>query len=195
MTRFEPTAANTIEFWRRMQQSFGTRVVQKPDSPLMKAAGRGLQLIRIMTYDVFMHQYTTVIHNTIYPWFTVGEGDPDHLWRQIEVCIHEHQHVVQFRRMGMPLYALAYGGSTRKRALLEAEAYCCNLEMRHWRTGEFIPTQGLADLLYSYGCNAADVEAAREVYEACHMRLRGEEYRAEATLLGIQILSELNESC
>lgn len=194
MTRFDPTPQTTVEFWRRMQQHFGTKVVQKPDSPLMKASGRGLQRLGIMSSDTFMTQYTTVLHNTIYPWFIVGQGDTEALWRQIEVCIHEHQHVVQFRRMSMPLYALAYGGSTRKRALLEAEAYCCNLEMRHWRTGELISTQTLADLLLSYGCKRSDVQAAKEVYDACHLRLKAGEYRADATLLGIEILSEISES-
>jgi len=194
MIAFEPSPQLTLEFWRRMHLHYGTRVVQKPDSVLMKAAGRGLQTIRIMTSHTFMTRYTTVIGRTIYPWFIVGHGDSDALWRQIVVCIHEHQHIVQFKRSGMLPYSVMYGGSTRKRALLEAEAYCCNLEMHYWKTGQLLPTRPLAEILLEYGCKPSDVDAACAVYEACHLRLQADDYATEATKVALEILSDLMES-
>lgn len=191
---FQPTPAQTIEFWRRMQQHYGTRVVQKPNSPLMRAAGQGLELIRIMSAHTFMTRYTTVIGRTIYPWFLVGHGDPEMLWRQIVVCVHEHQHVEQFKRMGMIPYAAVYAGSPLQRALLEAEAYCCNIELHFWRTGELLPAQPLAKILLEYGCKPEHVQQAQHIYEACHERLKAGEYRAEASLFGLAMLSEMHNS-
>lgn len=194
MTRFEPTPDQTREFWARFNAAWSTRVVQKHESPLMRASARGLQTIGIMSAHTFMTRYTTVIGKTIYPWFMVGEGDSDMLWRQMVVCVHEHQHVVQFERMGMAPYAAIYGLSRAQRALLEAEAYCCNIELHFWRSGELLPTQPLADILLEYGCRPIDVARAKDVYEACHARLRAGEYRAEATKFALETLAEWVES-
>lgn len=185
---FEPTPHRTIVFWNAMCKRYGTRVIPKRDAVEMRLAGRGLELLRIMTHERFMSRYTTVWGTRIYPWFTIGRGDADSLWKQIVVCTHEHQHVEQFRREGLPRYAARYGLSTRERARLEAEAYCCNFELHWWRTGELLDPDSVSKILFDYGCSQDDVDLARREYEACRVRLENGELRNAASLAAIELL-------
>jgi hypothetical protein len=171
-----------------MNDHYGTRVVPKARSPLMKACGVGLGVIGIMERDTFMQRYTTVIGRRIYPWFTVGEGSEDDLWYQIVVCVHEHQHVVQARRDGLTGFSLPYLLSRRRRALIEAEAYRCNLEMKWWRTGEVGEPARLAGRLSQYGCDQDAVAAARQYLEEAVVDLEDGVVRNEASLFAIEWL-------
>jgi len=183
-----PTPHKTIVFWKHMCSHYGTRVISKEEAVEMRLAGRGLEWLQIMSHERFMNRYTTVWGTRIYPWFTVGRGDTEALWKQIVVCTHEHQHVVQFRREGLPRYAARYGLSRRERARLEAEAYCCNFELNWWRNGKLLDPESTAEILYDYGCREPDVELARREFEACRERLERGEIRNEATRVALSFL-------
>jgi hypothetical protein len=182
------TSELTKELWRTMNEHYGTTVVPKARSPLMKASGYGLDVIGIMDRHTFMERYTTVVGRRIYPWFTVGEGDEVDLWYQIVVCVHEHQHVVQARRDGLTGFSIPYLLSGRRRALIEAEAYRCNLEMNWWRSGEFGEPARLAARLSQYGCGQDAVAAARHYLEEAVFDLQDGVVKNEASIFAIEWL-------
>lgn len=169
---------------------YGTRVVQKSDALEMRLAGRGLEALGIMTKERFMSRYTTVWGRRVYPWFTIGRGDADALWRQIVVCVHEHQHVEQFDREGLVRYAARYGFSTRARALLEAEAYACNVELHWWRHRSVLDPAKIAHGLLHYGCDESDIAEAEAVLRQRCESLPDEGILNRATLRAIEILDE-----
>lgn len=189
-TPFEPTAQTTRALWRAMNAHWATKVIAKGRSPLMKLAAAGLQLVRIMDRDTFMNRYTTVIGRRIYPWFTLGEGSAKDLWYQIVVGVHEHQHVVQANRDGVTGFSLPYLVSTRRRALIEAEAYRCNLEMNWWRSGEVGDPERLAAKLEQYGCSDDDVCAARDYLQDAAADIRNGNIINEASRFAIDWLEE-----
>lgn len=187
-TLLEPTTEMTCALWRAMNAHWGTMVIPKERSPLMKLAAAGLQWARIMDRDTFMNRYTTVFGRRIYPWFSLGEGSHDDLWYQIVVGVHEHQHVVQAKRDGVTGFSLPYLLSTRRRALIEAEAYRCNLEMNWWRSGEVGDAARLAAKLEQYGCNANDVRAARDYLQRAADEIRNGRIANEASRFAIDWL-------
>ncbi|CAN0566216.1 unnamed protein product, partial [Laminaria digitata] len=136
-------------------------------------------------------RYTTVWGRRIYPCFQVGQGDEDALWSQIVVCVHEHQHVEQFEREGFLPYTLSYLTSSRKRALYEAEAYGCNLEMSWLRTSRMPDLDRMAAKLLDYGCDVEDVRAARAHFEHIAHRITQGTYRSAAVESAIEVLPEL----
>ena len=155
-----------------MCEAFGTRVIEKQRAPEMRASSFVLDAMNIMPRDTFMHRYTTVWARRIYPCFEVGHGDAEDRWGQLVVCVHEHQHVVQYDRQGFAIYAAKYLASRRFRALAEAEAYLTQLELAYWRNDKMPDIDALADGLLAYGCRASDVRAARAVLQQGADRLR-----------------------
>lgn len=184
------TPALTRRFWRAMSERYGTRVVPKKRSPLMHLVGAGLGLIRVMSYRRFMERYTTVVAGRIYPWFAIGEGDQEALWYQIVVCVHEHQHVIQARRDGLSGFHLPYLLSARRRALIEAEAYRCNMEMNWWKNGRFREPSDLAGRLAEYGCGQEAVDAARRYLQRAADRVRRGDIANEASRFAIDWLEK-----
>jgi hypothetical protein len=184
----EITASLTRQFWRAMNERFGTRVVPKRSSAFMAMVGVGLDVIGVMDRQTFLSRYTTVVGRRIYPWFELGEGDERRRWYQIVVCVHEHQHVVQARRDGLSGFTLPYLYSSRRRALIEAEAYSCNLEMNWWRDRQMPEPCELAGRLSEYGCKEADVAAAGDFLEAAAQRIRDGEVVNEASRFAIDWL-------
>lgn len=165
-----------------MSAHYGTRVRLKAETRRMKAAAAALELGRILKAEQFMERYTTVVGRTIYtPWVVGASDDPELSWRQAVVCVHEHQHIVQYRREGDVSFGARYLISSRQRALFEAEAYQCNIEMHWWRHGALPDLDGLAGLLKDYGCGAGDIAAAREVYEGAAARISRGEVITEAS--------------
>ena len=156
------SAAQVRRFWTRMCARYGTRLFDRARAAEMRASGWVLEALGIMEREVFMERYTTVWGHRIYPCFEPGEGDAQERWRQVVVCVHEHQHVEQYARAGgAALYALRYLASPRQRALYEAEAYGCNLEMT-WLRARLMPDLDvMAARLERYGCGPAHVALAR----------------------------------
>ena len=183
----ELDAERTRAFFDAMCARYGTRVKLKRRSPLMQASGIGLQLVGVMTHADFMESYTTVWRRSIYPSFTPGEGRPEVLWRQIVVHVHEHQHVEQWRRDGFLRYSTRYLTSTRARALYEAEAYGCNLELAYWRDETSLEPVALARKLAHYGCSPRDIDAATRRLEFIAEGVWRATYRSAAVEVALEL--------
>lgn len=184
-------AARARRFWEEMCARYGTRVISKRRALEMRISARLLALSGVMDAETFMSRYTTVWWRRIYPSFEVGVGDVDALWSQLVVCVHEHQHVVQYERQGFLPYAARYLASSRQRALLEAEAYGCNLELTWLRSGRLPDLDATARRLRAYGCDEADVAAARAFFEELAPEIEAGRYRSEAVAVACELFEEL----
>ena len=151
--------------WRHLGAAYGTTTVRKEHSPLMRAAGEALQAVRILDQRRFMEGFTTVVGHRIYAPFTPGVAEGMSLLAQLDTGIHEHQHVVQLEREGRARFWGRYLASSRARALYEAEAYTCGIELHWWLYERHPRPVDLARVLDSYGCTRSDVAAAVEVLE------------------------------
>lgn len=158
-----PTSAHVTNFWAAMQAHYHTRVLAKSNAAEMRLAAAFLDRLHVLDTTSFMERFTTIIGRRIYAPFTPGIETPRHsLWSQIVICTHEHQHVEQHDREGKVLFSSRYLLSQSARAAYEAQAYTCNLELHHWRTGTIPDTRELADRLTFYGVRAADIKAAHQ---------------------------------
>lgn len=126
------------------------KVVKKSESRLMRFVSALFGLLRIMTKEKFMRNYTTTLsYPKFFPWRWVHtifspSGNPS-----ARVRSHEKFHMVQNERDGV-LYPLRYLFSKRWRARYEVEAYLGSQ-----------PGLGLDKLiekLKSYRCRPKDVE-------------------------------------
>lgn len=152
--------------WAAMSAEYRTRAVAKSGSSLMVGCGWALSRLRLMTAAEFLEGYTTVIGRTIYCPYTPGSAaDAAGRWGQAATCVHEHQHVVQSRRDGFARFASRYLGSSRARALYEAEAYGCDIELMRWAGRPHRSIDRICAGLVAYGCDADDIAAARQILE------------------------------
>lgn len=187
----EPSAAIVVALWSHLCAHYGTRVVKKSDSALMKLAGEALDALDIQDSETFMGRFTTTIGDTIYTNFTLG--DPGNLWAQVELAVHEHQHVVQGRRDGLE-YPIAYVASRASRAAYEAEAWGAQLEVSLWHFGPNLNLSGAAKhmsaKLASYGCGPEEIEQAQQTLELRIGMLRHGVAEAEAAKVAIEWLNK-----
>lgn len=183
------SADDVRTFWAQMSARYGTRLIPKQRAWEMKAAARLLDALGIMPHETFMSEYTTVWGRRIYPCFTPGEApNEDALFGQIIVCVHEHQHVEQAMREGFVSYSTRYLTSSRARALYEAEAYGCNMELVWARSGRLLSPDTLSQKLLAYGCTRGDVLAARAYFERLVLRLQRGGYQSSAVASARQLL-------
>jgi hypothetical protein len=138
--------------------------VAKSGSIPMQAAGWALNTMGIMDASTFLRDYTTTIGKTIYVPFEIGvPRSEDDLWQnQVVTCVHEHMHVIQFTRDGKWVFCSRYLLSKAARALYEAEAYRCDMEMAYWRSAVMPSPKELAQNLTHYGCSPLDIEVAEK---------------------------------
>jgi len=177
---YQPTPHGVREFWKYMTGEYRSEIVQKDDSALMSIAGSFLDMTSIVDKDRFMAGFVTTIGRTIYIPFEIGVATEQFsLWGQVRVCAHEHVHIDQGDRDGWLTYGAKYLGSRTSRAVYEAEAYGCDMEMEHWRNPEnFDPRRYAAQRaksIKSYGCNDSHVDTIRRILEirASIISLRG----------------------
>jgi hypothetical protein len=162
----EPTPELVKNFWAYMQAQYGSEVVQKADSNLMKLVAKCLDIANIQDDAVFMKRFTTTLIKTIYIPFELGTTDTRSLWSQIRLCVHEHQHIEQGEREGWPTFTVQYLTDPAFRANFEAEAFGCDMEMEYWRQGTgFDPLaygQKRVEVLKLYGCKPEHIEQAKQ---------------------------------
>ncbi len=158
------------DLWQALSEEYGTKVIPKERSPLMRAAGSGLALLRIQTKAEFMAHYTTVIHRRIYVPYVPGDAKSEaKLWYQASTGVHEHQHVVQANRDGFARFGARYLASPKWRAFYEAEAYGGDIEFLRWAGQSPRGARAIANALKHYGISGAPMDAAFETlrtYEA-----------------------------
>lgn len=164
----EPTVHNTKlvkSFWDYMSAEYGSTVVPKADSELMKLVAGFLDVVDIQDDEVFMKRFTTTLGKRIYIPFELGDPSRD-LWGQIRLCVHEHQHIEQGQREGWITFGGRYLTSPSFRANYEAEAYGCDMELEYWHRGaNFDPKAYGAkrvENLELYGCSPEDMEQAQQ---------------------------------
>lgn len=161
----EPTPQLVRDFWKYMTGYFGSTVVNKGDSLFMITVADSLNALHLVNKDTFLQDFTTTIRKTIYVPFELGVPSGRwSLWEQMVICVHEHQHVIQYTESGI-VFAAAYLASTAARADYEMAAYRCNMTLDSWRTGLIDVPDDLADRLTHYGCSADDISATKTALE------------------------------
>lgn len=170
------------EFWDYMSAHYDTTVLEK-NSDLKKiidvakdfslnslkelgteiyAVGLFLDKLGFMDVNKFMTSYATTLGDRIYVPFEIGKKDKIYsLKKQVVVCVHEHQHVLQFRKEPFA-FAIRYLADRAQRALFEAEAYRCNMEIEFALEGKVPKVSGYADGLKSYGCTEEDIKVVEK---------------------------------
>ena len=145
-------------FWKYMAKKYNFKIVTKQDSDEMKLVGWFLDQIGVQKKKEFLNTYTTTIilggWRCVYVPFEIGVGGRDDLIRQIAVCVHECQHVVQAdRETAQPI---KYLSSDASRAFYEADAYRANMEIVWFFTGKLLSPAILANQLKGYSIGKAD---------------------------------------
>lgn len=160
--KLNPTTADAKAVWDHLQEHYGTDVMPKADSAVLKAAASALGLVGVMERKVFLERYATTLGSTIY--MPYEPGDPlRNAVSQIRLAVHEHQHVVQGRRD--TLCEARYLASKTSRATYEAEAWGAELEVAYWLLGDQLDLLAEADRLsakvVNYGCGKEQVAHVR----------------------------------
>lgn len=180
------TASDVRKFWAYMSKHYNTKVLKKDDDliTIIEAAknknimglvsglaqlneGDEIGLIamfldRIDMLDVekFMTNYTTTLTDRIYVPFEIG-SDERPLLEQVIICAHEHQHVLQWKKDKIA-FIIRYLADRAQRALYEAEAWRCSMEVEYFLTGDIPRATGYAKNLADYGCTKDDIEVVNK---------------------------------
>jgi len=152
-----------VELWQVMSTTFNTTVVKKSDSFQMQTVGWFLNTMGILDKERFLQRYTTTIYKSIYIPFEIGQGTDAECWSQMRTCVHEHQHVVQAKREGFPVFAGKYLFDGDQRAKFEAEAKACGQELQYWRYGQLEKPELVCASLADYNLNSAQIAFAARV--------------------------------
>lgn len=152
------------DFWSHMTGRFKASVVNKNSSLEMRAIATFLSLIKVANREAFLRSFATTVGRKIYVPFDIGTPiDGWSLWGQVTVCVHECHHVHQYDKLGAVMFNWQYLMSTARRALIEAEAYRCNMEIYWARTGQILSPATLAAQLKSYAVTDADVAVVERI--------------------------------
>ncbi len=160
----EPTPEHVLAFVDHMRGHFLAQIADKRDAVIMRAASVLLDQLGIVEKTRFLENFATTIGRTIYLPFEPGvpsAGWP--LWTQMVVLTHECQHIAQLDRLGAWAFFLRYVTKKAERAVLEADAYRCQLELYFWRTGQVLAPKLLAARLQAYAVTATDIRVAEKV--------------------------------
>jgi hypothetical protein len=156
----EPPSELVLAFWAHMQAHYGTCLVNKLSNVEMNLISQGLDALGILKKATFLENFTTTIGRRVYVPFEPGVPRLGwDLWSQIVVCVHEHQHVEQQKRLGIE-FETKYVTDRAARAEYETEALRSNLELAFWHTGKTPSTKALANNLSGYGFRAEDIAVA-----------------------------------
>jgi len=152
-------AEASVALVEHLRTQIGFTIMNKEDSPIMKAVALGMDLARnfsqtVPTGDSFMRDYATTLGTVICLPASI-RNDPRSL---IQVVVHEAQHVLQFGDTGVE-FAWFYLADPAARSQFEADAYAAGIAVDGWLTGEpveqLIPT--IIDIMISgYHIRAED---------------------------------------
>jgi hypothetical protein len=180
-----------VDFWAYMTKKFDAKIVTKNDSSFMSAISVFLSLIGVMDKKYFMENCATTIGRTIYLPFEIGVGNSTwSLLKQVLVCAHEFQHIVQVDKEGKLKFSTNYLMYKRKRAKYEADAYRCDMEIYYWLTGYLYDPVKLANRLKGYNVNESDIEFCVNFFEASAMTIAQGGIISEASQVAIEWLEQ-----
>ena len=178
-----------VGLWDAMSDHYGSTIADKEDSDIMQLAGRALGIMGILDPVRFMEVYTTTIGDTIYTPFEIGvPGNGYSLIGQISICVHEHQHVIQWKRKKLR-FMLEYLTDSALRARYEVEAMQCNMEIQWWynRTLPDIPRSALK--LKDYNCTPEDIAVAARSFKMISKVVGRGGVSTEASTVALSYLS------
>lgn len=153
------TSNHVKAFWAFMSNKYGTTAKSKADADEMKVVSKVLGTLGVVDQDAFMARFTTTIGKTIYIPFTIGEATENwSLWGQIQVCAHEHQHVIQSIEAGEAMFFARYLLDPTYRAVYEAEGYRTNMALNWWATKVPPDIAPYLKSIKSYGIDQPNVD-------------------------------------
>lgn len=209
------TSRRVRRYWQYMSNHYNTKILQKEDDLLdIIEAAKGkniMQLVsglsrldegdeiglialfldKIGTLDVekFMTRYTTTLGDRIYIPFEIGDDSTHSLKAQIKICTHEHEHVLQFREKGLE-FVIRYLADRAQRALYEAEAFRCNMEIDMLLTGNAPRATGYANALEDYGCTEDDIMVVEKALRLARQTIASGGITTRAGKVGIRWLKK-----
>lgn len=155
------TGKQVKDFWRYMSKRHGFKVVQKSDAAEMKAISWFLDSMGIVNSKEFMEKYTVTLGTTVYVNFKIGKGNQRSLVSQVKTCVHETQHVIQYRR-NPARFVYNYANSDAARTHYEVDAYRTDMEMHYYFYGKVLKPAKLANKLKGYSVGKGDIHVARK---------------------------------
>lgn len=180
--------------WDYFTKSYGTRVVNRHDSNVMQWAGKMLDIVGIMDADVFLDSYATTVGYDVYVPFDIQS--PEDPWGKILICVHEHQHVIQYNEddtQGVAQFSARYITSPRWRTRYEVEAYTTQMEMEHWLTGNVPPIEPILETLRAYQISGDNLLVAQRTLAANAKIISQGGYLTEATKIAISWLGNFSK--
>lgn len=187
----ELTKDIVVQFYKYMEKVYGSKIIYKKDSILMKIIGTILSLFKIVDKEKFMKSFATTILKTIYVPFITGEGDEVELKKQVSCCVHEHIHVQQYTKEKLK-FLYNYLSNSRERAIYEAIAYSSNIEMYFYDTGKILDSAMLADKLVLYGCSKEDIAFAKYILDQRTKIIKLDGVVSQPSILAIDWFNGLN---
>lgn len=149
-----------------METAYQSHHTSKSDSGMMKMIGRFLDGMGILDKDRFLENYTTTIGSVIYVPFRIGVTSTRYsLYSQLSTCVHEHQHVVQWRQNGL-MFMLEYLTDSSRRAAYEVEAMQSSMEVQWWYRKTLPDIPRMAIKLVDYNCKKDDIMMAEKMLQS-----------------------------
>jgi len=146
-----------------MEKSYNSNHTSKSDSGMMRMIGRFLNAMGILDKKTFLKNYTTTIGSVIYVPFQIGVASTRYpLFNQLTTCVHEHQHVVQWRRGGLS-FMLEYLTDSSRRAAYEVDAMHSSLEIHWWYSRRLPDISKMSLQLNDYNCKKDDIVMAEKM--------------------------------
>ena len=149
------------DIWMDIAVKYKTRTELKRKSRTMRWFGRVLAGLGIMSYKKWM-SYSMGYNGVVWTSFEVG-SDKVSLYGQLEVCAHEHVHIIQGRRIKR--FLMKYTRSVW-RARFEREAYAVSELVRCELRGGFLSVYRAMKKLESYELSRKHLKDAKKYYEA-----------------------------
>ena len=153
----ELTPAVVAGLYQHLSDTYDSQVTSKADAEEMQAIGWALGLMGILDQDTFMQRFATTVFDNIYLPFTPGDFSKVGAQSQVILAVHEHEHVVQYRREGPLDFCGSYLAQQSARAHWEAEAYRSSVEMCWFMYGRAPDLDRIARKILNYGCGADEV--------------------------------------
>lgn len=152
-----------VNLWHHMEKTYQSNHTSKSDSGMMRMIGYFLDGIGVLDKERFLENYTTTIGSVVYVPFRIGVTNVRYpLYTQLKICVHEHQHVVQWRRGGL-YFMLEYLTDSSRRAAYEVEAMQASMEIQWWYSHTLPDIPRMAIKLVDYNCKKDDIVMAEKM--------------------------------
>ena len=167
-----------LRFAEYMFGKWDLEVVNKKDSWLMNFIGWFLQLIKVMTKETFMENYTTTMFGKVYLNFELGNLEQRSGISQMALITHESEHRRQCIRDSSWLWRLGYLFSEKRRTCYEMVAYGSTMKIKYTIGKEMPDIEKYINKLKPYRCNKY-LDMARDYFEFVVANLNNDTYDTE----------------